>query len=523
MTRRSGWILLALVLVAGGLRAAAVLVSAPVDDAFITYRYARNIAAGHGFVYNLGERVLGTTTPFFTLLLTPFAGLGFPLEKVAAVLAILASLGTMGLLFSFVRRATRRAVGGRDDVAEPAGLLAAALYALFYAQIASCGYGMETQVFELAAMAALAAATAERPRLAALAAGLAALTRPEGFLLAMLLGIAALVRWMRERGPFPWGAVGVFAAVVLPWITFATLYFGSFIPNSALAKASQRSISAGDWGRFFVWRNPVIALAWTVSAVGAAWAWARRSASLGLMAAWAAAYAFFFLVARPPFLGNWYFPPLAGPLMGLVAAGVLPAALRCRPVRSGPALVVLPTALRDYFPRPGLALTAFAALWAALLAISVPRALQSAAWSKQIAERVYLPMAVWTRDHTTPDEVAEMSDIGYVGYVSGRTILDAGGLVSPQLWRDYTTHADDPRKDVHFTLDRKPAVLLLPMGHGIYQRFVAAGLLDVYEPMARFRAEGSTDLPRRGALLPPEQTASRLVPDFIALRRIEER
>ena len=40
----------------------------PFDDAFITYRYARNISNGLGFVYNYGEKVLGTTTPLFTLL-----------------------------------------------------------------------------------------------------------------------------------------------------------------------------------------------------------------------------------------------------------------------------------------------------------------------------------------------------------------------------------------------------------------------------------------------------------------------
>jgi hypothetical protein len=40
-----------------------------VDDAYITYRYALNIAHGHGFVYNPGEFVLGTTTPLYTLLL----------------------------------------------------------------------------------------------------------------------------------------------------------------------------------------------------------------------------------------------------------------------------------------------------------------------------------------------------------------------------------------------------------------------------------------------------------------------
>ena len=40
-----------------------------IDDSFITYRYARNILAGDGFVYNPGEAVMGTTTPLYTLLM----------------------------------------------------------------------------------------------------------------------------------------------------------------------------------------------------------------------------------------------------------------------------------------------------------------------------------------------------------------------------------------------------------------------------------------------------------------------
>jgi hypothetical protein len=39
------------------------------DDAFITFTYARNLAAGHGFVFNIGERVLGTTAPLWAMLL----------------------------------------------------------------------------------------------------------------------------------------------------------------------------------------------------------------------------------------------------------------------------------------------------------------------------------------------------------------------------------------------------------------------------------------------------------------------
>jgi hypothetical protein len=46
-----------------------------IDDAFITFRYARNLTAGAGFVCNSGERVLGATTPLFTVVLAGLARL----------------------------------------------------------------------------------------------------------------------------------------------------------------------------------------------------------------------------------------------------------------------------------------------------------------------------------------------------------------------------------------------------------------------------------------------------------------
>src|SRR5438105_2649940 len=41
----------------------------PIDDAYITFRYARNLAEGVGLVYNPGEWVLGTTSPLWAILL----------------------------------------------------------------------------------------------------------------------------------------------------------------------------------------------------------------------------------------------------------------------------------------------------------------------------------------------------------------------------------------------------------------------------------------------------------------------
>ena len=56
------------------------------DDAYITYQYAKNIAHGHGFVFNVGDgRTLGTSTPLYAGLLALGArlGLSIPLLSIA--------------------------------------------------------------------------------------------------------------------------------------------------------------------------------------------------------------------------------------------------------------------------------------------------------------------------------------------------------------------------------------------------------------------------------------------------------
>jgi hypothetical protein len=46
------------------------------DDAYISYRYALNLASGQGLVFNSGERVEGFSNLLYVLLLTPVAALG---------------------------------------------------------------------------------------------------------------------------------------------------------------------------------------------------------------------------------------------------------------------------------------------------------------------------------------------------------------------------------------------------------------------------------------------------------------
>ena len=58
------------------------------DDAYITYRYAQRIAHGQGFTYNDGEKVLGTSTPLYTLLLSVPAFLGFDTPQISILIGL---------------------------------------------------------------------------------------------------------------------------------------------------------------------------------------------------------------------------------------------------------------------------------------------------------------------------------------------------------------------------------------------------------------------------------------------------
>jgi 4-amino-4-deoxy-L-arabinose transferase-like glycosyltransferase len=73
-----------------------------VDDAYITFRYAQNIIDGQGMVYNPGERVLGTTTPIYTFLMTIvgsiFGGVNAPFPWIALFVNTLADVLTTLLL-----------------------------------------------------------------------------------------------------------------------------------------------------------------------------------------------------------------------------------------------------------------------------------------------------------------------------------------------------------------------------------------------------------------------------------------
>jgi len=228
MGQGPGWIIAALAAV----RCAVALALGfhPFDDTFITFRYALNLALGNGFVYNAGERVLGTTTPLWALLLAGFRAVGAPIPAVALGLALIADAVSALLILSLLSR-----LGFPRRVA----LGAAVLFLALFDDLTIARSGMEASLFVLLVLAALAATAEKRLALAGLAAGLACLARPEGLVLLPILCAAGLAGWRRPAGRREalFGTL-LLALVLGGWALFATRYFGSIVPQSIVAKAS---------------------------------------------------------------------------------------------------------------------------------------------------------------------------------------------------------------------------------------------------------------------------------------------
>lgn len=204
------------------------------DDAYISFRYARNLLDGHGLVYNPGERVEGYTNFLWTVLLAGIDGIlpGEHLPAIATALGVSFGCATVVLLGLF-----GRTVAGADSLRL---LIAPFLLAADSSFAAWCTGGLEGPMFAfLVAAAAFAwfrwtqggTGSAWAPLLLALAS----LTRPEGVL---LFAVTAVFELVRRRGRLAevvrWSLP--FAAVFVPYFLGRWSYYDWPLPNTFYAK-----------------------------------------------------------------------------------------------------------------------------------------------------------------------------------------------------------------------------------------------------------------------------------------------
>jgi len=158
---------------------------APLDDSYIFYQYARQIARGHPWQYNDGDPPsTGMTSLLYPWLLAGLYRLGFQGERLVLVAVASGLLWLAGIAFW-----TRRLW---DVLAPPLrhsrcwGTLAALTVLATGLVQWGAFLGMETGLFTLLLLAALDALLRRQAKRAVLWLGLMGLTRPEGLILALL-------------------------------------------------------------------------------------------------------------------------------------------------------------------------------------------------------------------------------------------------------------------------------------------------------------------------------------------------
>ena len=214
------------------------------EDALITVAHARNAVAGIGLTHHPGEPVTYGFTSAISVLV-PLAGeivvrgSGIFVLKAASVIAAALTIVVAARLC------------GRLGIGRWPTILVLVYLAVDQNQIFYGMAGMETQLAVLILLWSIDCVMAAGPYRMGLSFGLALLVRPDFLLWVASAGLDLLDRFPRRA----FVAAGVALLVVAPWLIFTTIYYGSPIPNTILAKSAHfvAAPEGGDAGAMIAW------------------------------------------------------------------------------------------------------------------------------------------------------------------------------------------------------------------------------------------------------------------------------
>jgi hypothetical protein len=466
------------------------------DDAFISFRYAQNLVAGHGLVYNVGERVEGYTNFLWTMLAALALWLGGDLVFLSYLGGVILALSIVLLSYWLARR-----------LLGPVWALVAALIVATSQSLlvyTARGAGLETGLFALLVLAGGAFYLQSRFGWCGLLYALATLTRPEG---ALVMGLTLAHGWFvlladrrpttddRQgdevtsdasrvtRHPAPdtrhstpgTRLLGVYLLIVLPYFVWRLSYYGDPLPNTFYAKAgggAQQILRGLEYAGGFALALGGPLLLVTIGPWVASWRSAVRDWR-GYLALLLIVYtAYIIAVGGDHFPGERFFVSLVPWLALLIAGG----------------LAWLYAWLRE---RPPLRRAAPALLAVLLVAYSAYALARSAAFDTVIGgddESVWIwrELGWWFNDHAAADESIAALGAGAIAYYSDRPVIDLLGLTEKHIARVSVANpgvgvAGHEKRDPAYVLDvRRPTYI--PQ---IWEEYFGGEqhLLDRYAPI----------------------------------------
>lgn len=460
------------------------------DDAFISFRYAENLASGQGLVFNVGERVEGYSNFAWTVLMAAPALLGASRYQFGMLLSakLLGAIASLAVLILSVR--ARPSLLPRD-----APLPLAALYLAVLAPFALWSVaGLETPLLGLLLSAIVVLDEREHTRgfrgtcWSAVVLGLAALTRPEPVLLLLPLLALRLGKWPgKPRGNVSAGLrfASTFLVPYLAFLVFRRCYYGQWLPNTYFAKlgsdpeAWSRGLSYLSHAVDQLWLFPVLGASVAVLLVSRRWSrsdsvvaslllthaasvvydggdWMRGHRlvvpALPLVAwllqsAWRSAASLRWQQLHLPPLPPW----LAPPAWAWAWNDTLRAAERGSSAWGERAL-----------PRAGAAILLGVSMVSACRSYGPWLSVSGSGWQGWEPRRgENFAVAFWMRDHVTEPGLLATGEAGIIPYYTRLPLLDLFGLMDPHI-----AHLPGVRHrkfDADYVLSRRPRYVVLPV------------------------------------------------------------
>jgi hypothetical protein len=412
----------------------------PLDDAWIHQTYARNLAETGQLAYVPGQPSAGSTSPAWSFLLSVGYLLGLDFRIWAYLLGALSHAATALLAY----RLAARLAPTNPRVPLFAGLFCAVEWHLVWSAVS----GMETALFTALSLALLeyfftqvtvrsssngpASLRTEQAVVNSAGIGLVGgalvLTRPEGLVLIGIVILGLLVFPLplrRSEAPGRLVAAGVsllgLGLLLAPYLAFNLRTSGAIFPNTFYAKQIEYQVTWSVPVRFWHVVTPTLVGAQVLLLPGFFYAayrlirHRRWPACLPLL--WWLTLLSLYAWRLPVNYqhGRYVIPSI--PL--LLAYGTW-----------GTSLLLRPHAPQVWKRAASRAIPPAIALLAGLFWL---RGAQAFVDDTGVIEGEMVTIARWLETHTSPTDLIAVHDIGAVGYLTDRSLLDLAGLITPEV------------------------------------------------------------------------------------------
>ncbi len=408
-----------------------------VDDSYIGYQIAENVVAGRGWVYNLGERINGATSPLWTLIL--IFGAFF---RSTVLISHLVTAACIFLVGYFAWRVSWHFLGPWLS------LFAGVLIQTHPMLVLSIS--METWLYLALALVSIWAWHTGETVFACACLSAVVLARPDGIILA---GLVFAVLWIQNR--LTRRSIAVFLFPLVLWPLFSLWQFGTPLPHTLEAKMAQAR--SGFWSlalpplsflplfvKGILWWlkhvHGVLVLVMVLPfSIAGLVSFRRWHPVLTLVILWGGLHLTAYSILKVPHY-HWYYSPI---LLALIL-GSLAGCQRLLQIFRRWRLLSLCIVLLGVF-------IVYRQLeFAYLISTGLPEPRNAA----------YEELAQWLKQNTEPTARVAAAEIGVIGYLSGRQMVDMAGLMHPEGPAELRRHNAGwwlPRRSPEIVIAHTPA------------------------------------------------------------------